>query len=347
MNRIAGFFGSKLQSNSQTANSNLHIFDFEEIKTATDNFSREMIISEDKSGKTYRGVIAGKQVPVMIKILNLDVIQGSEEEWLESLMSLAQNAQLKHPSLVKLEGYCCKDEHRVIVYEFLRRGSLGDNLFHVADSETLTWTQRLIVASETAECLAFLLRTDKSTIAKTIECINTSSIFVDNEYKPKLMHFKPLLDGHGLVGGEPRQLPTVDSLPLDSGAEVHSNVENDAIYRYGIVLLEILTGSPSTISRTKSNTGQNLIKWNGRELKYPRDIINAMDEKLEGQYSKSSARIAGTLAYYCLRQDLINKRHTIVSVLEVMKLLKESNAALAGENSTHNEHHGEQKSKKK
>ncbi|XP_031099732.1 formin-like protein 8 [Ipomoea triloba] len=35
--------------------------------------------------------------------------------------------QLRFPNLVKLIGYCCKDDHRLLVYEFMFRGSLGYN----------------------------------------------------------------------------------------------------------------------------------------------------------------------------------------------------------------------------
>lgn len=37
--------------------------------------------------------------------------------------------QLRHPNLVKLIGYCCEDDHRLLVYEFMFRGSLEHHLF--------------------------------------------------------------------------------------------------------------------------------------------------------------------------------------------------------------------------
>lgn len=37
--------------------------------------------------------------------------------------------QLKHPHLVNLIGYCCEDEHRLLVYEFMPRGSLEKHIF--------------------------------------------------------------------------------------------------------------------------------------------------------------------------------------------------------------------------
>lgn len=37
--------------------------------------------------------------------------------------------QLRHPHLVKLIGYCYEDEHRLLVYEFMTKGSLENHLF--------------------------------------------------------------------------------------------------------------------------------------------------------------------------------------------------------------------------
>jgi serine/threonine protein kinase len=37
--------------------------------------------------------------------------------------------QLHHPNLVKLIGYCFEDDHRLLVYEFLTKGSLDNHLF--------------------------------------------------------------------------------------------------------------------------------------------------------------------------------------------------------------------------
>lgn len=37
--------------------------------------------------------------------------------------------QLRHPNLVKLIGYCLEDDHRLLVYEFMPKGSMENHLF--------------------------------------------------------------------------------------------------------------------------------------------------------------------------------------------------------------------------
>lgn len=51
-----------------------------------------------------------------------------------SLLHLSQAevtylGQLHHPNLVKLIGFCIEDDKRLLVYEFLQRGSLENHLF--------------------------------------------------------------------------------------------------------------------------------------------------------------------------------------------------------------------------
>ncbi|CAI9289739.1 unnamed protein product [Lactuca saligna] len=41
--------------------------------------------------------------------------------------------QLRHPNLVKLIGYCCEDDHILLVNEFMFRGSLENHLFRMTE----------------------------------------------------------------------------------------------------------------------------------------------------------------------------------------------------------------------
>jgi serine/threonine protein kinase len=51
--------------------------------------------------------------------------------------------QLRHPHLVKLIGYCYEDEHRLLVYEFMTRGSLEKHLFKSKHAIYIIFTWRI------------------------------------------------------------------------------------------------------------------------------------------------------------------------------------------------------------
>ncbi|MCD7449892.1 serine threonine-protein kinase [Datura stramonium] len=66
----------------------------------------------------------------------------TSKEWLTEIIFLGQ---LRHPHLVKLIGYCWEDDNRLLVYEFLPRGSLENQLFGKF-SITLSWSTRMKIA---------------------------------------------------------------------------------------------------------------------------------------------------------------------------------------------------------
>lgn len=60
-----------------------------------------------------------------IKQLNREGLQGSKEFLVEILMLI----MLQHPNLVSLIGYCAEGDERLLVYEYMPKGSLEDQLF--------------------------------------------------------------------------------------------------------------------------------------------------------------------------------------------------------------------------
>ncbi|ERN16414.1 hypothetical protein AMTR_s00052p00150420 [Amborella trichopoda] len=92
--------------------------------------------------------------------------------------------QLHHLNLVKLIGYCIEDDQRLLVYEFMTRGSLENHLFR--RTLPLPWTDRLKVALGAAKGLAFLHGSAEPVIYRDFK---TSNILLDSEYNAKLSDF--------------------------------------------------------------------------------------------------------------------------------------------------------------
>jgi serine/threonine protein kinase len=86
--------------------------------------------------------------------------------------------QFRHQHLVKLLGYCCEDEERLLVYEFMPRGSLENHLFRRI-SATLPWGTRLKVAIGAAKGLAFLHGAKQPVIYRDFKA---SNILLDSVY---------------------------------------------------------------------------------------------------------------------------------------------------------------------
>ncbi|KAK3224484.1 hypothetical protein Dsin_011509 [Dipteronia sinensis] len=94
-------------------------FNFEDLKTATNNFK-----PEGGYGRVYKGWIDektltpsewGTGMAVVIKLWNPESIQAFKQ-WQLEVNILGRSY---HPNLVELLGYCWEDEKLVLVYEFM------------------------------------------------------------------------------------------------------------------------------------------------------------------------------------------------------------------------------------
>ncbi|VAI70861.1 unnamed protein product [Triticum turgidum subsp. durum] len=116
-------------------------FTFQELKSATVNFRPDSILGEGGFGYVFKGWIEpnstapakpGTGLTVAVKSLKENALQG-HREWVAEVDFLGQ---LHHKHLVKLIGYCIEDDQRLLVYEFMARGSLENHLFRSEQSTT-------------------------------------------------------------------------------------------------------------------------------------------------------------------------------------------------------------------
>ncbi|KAF5748843.1 putative Protein kinase APK1B chloroplast precursor [Tripterygium wilfordii] len=107
-------------------------FTFDELKIITGNFRQDHLLGGGGFGSVFKGFITDdlrqglQPLPVAVKVHDGDNSYQGHREWLAEVIFLGQ---LSHPNLVKLIGYCCEDDHRVLIYEYMARGSVENNLF--------------------------------------------------------------------------------------------------------------------------------------------------------------------------------------------------------------------------
>lgn len=300
---------------------NLHVFTLKELQTVTNEFSKSNYLGEGGFGAVYKGFIDDKirpglkAQPVAVKVLDLDGSQG-HREWLAEIIFLGQ---LKHRHLVNLIGYCCEEEHRLLVYEYIERGSLENKLFN-RYSAALPWLTRLKIAVGTAKGLAFLHEEEKPVIYRDFKA---SNVLLDSDYNAKLSDFGLAMDGP--EGDDTHVTTPVMGTEGYAAPEYimtgHLTTMSD-VFSFGVVLLELITGRRS-VDKNRPNREQNLVKWARPQLKDPRKLDQIMDPRLEGQYSTEGARKAAALAYQCLSHHPKSRptMRTVVKTLEPLLAL--------------------------
>ncbi|KAL8129886.1 hypothetical protein V2J09_019041 [Rumex salicifolius] len=286
--------------------SNLKSFNFSDLKMATRNFRPDSVLGEGGFGPVFKGWIdentfaatkPGTGMVIAVKRLNQESFQG-HREWLAEVNYLGQ---LYHPNLVKLIGYCLEDEHRLLVYEFMPRGSLENHLFRRGSYfQPLSWNLRLKVAFGAAKGLAFLHSADVKVIYRDFK---TSNVLLDTSYNAKLSDFGLAKDGP--AGDKShvstRVMGTYGYAAPEYLATGHLTSKSD-VYSFGVVLLEMLSGRRA-VDKNRPSGEHNLVEWARPYLTNKRKIFRILDNRLEGQYNLDAAHKVATLAFHCLSAE--------------------------------------------
>ncbi|CAI0389225.1 unnamed protein product [Linum tenue] len=278
-------------------------FTFQELKSATGNFRPDSILGEGGFGYVFKGWIEengtgpakpGSGITVAVKSLKPDGLQG-HREWVAEVDFLGQ---LHHQNLVKLIGYCIEDDQRLLVYEFMTRGSLENHLFR--RTIPLPWVKRIKIALGAAKGLAFLHGGPEPVIYRDFK---TSNILLDSEYNAKLSDF-------GLAKAGPqgdkthvstRVVGTYGYAAPEYVMTGHLTSKSD-VYSFGVVLLEILTGRRS-MDKKRPSGEQNLVAWARPYLADKRKLYQLVDPRLELNYSIKAVQKVSQLAHNCLGRD--------------------------------------------
>ncbi|XP_073006765.1 serine/threonine-protein kinase PBL34-like isoform X1 [Typha latifolia] len=301
--------------------SQLRKFTFNELKYATRNFRPESLLGEGGFGCVFKGWIEengtapvkpGTGLTVAVKTLNHDGLQG-HKEWVAEVNFLGN---LQHPNLVKLIGYCIEDDQRLLVYDFMPRGSLENHLFR--RSLPLPWSIRMKIALGAAKGLAFLHEEAESPVI--YRDFKTSNILLDVDYNAKLSDFGLAKDGPegDKTHVSTRVMGTYGYAAPEYVMTGHLTSKSD-VYSFGVVLLEMMTGRRS-MDKNRPNMEHNLVEWARPHLGERRRFYRLIDPRLEGNFSVKGAQKTAQLAHACLGRDP-KARPLMSQVVEVLKPL--------------------------
>ncbi|AED92114.1 putative protein kinase RLK-Pelle-RLCK-VIIa-2 family [Arabidopsis thaliana] len=306
--------------------SHLRKFTFNDLKLSTRNFRPESLLGEGGFGCVFKGWIEengtapvkpGTGLTVAVKTLNPDGLQG-HKEWLAEINFLGN---LLHPNLVKLVGYCIEDDQRLLVYEFMPRGSLENHLFR--RSLPLPWSIRMKIALGAAKGLSFLH--EEALKPVIYRDFKTSNILLDADYNAKLSDFGLAKDApdEGKTHVSTRVMGTYGYAAPEYVMTGHLTSKSD-VYSFGVVLLEMLTGRRS-MDKNRPNGEHNLVEWARPHLLDKRRFYRLLDPRLEGHFSIKGAQKVTQLAAQCLSRDpkIRPKMSDVVEALKPLPHLKD------------------------
>ncbi|KAG0451479.1 hypothetical protein HPP92_026227 [Vanilla planifolia] len=221
---------------------------------ATGNFSSESLIGSGGFGEVYRARLKNGAVVAVKKLIH--VTGQGDREFMAEMETIGK---IKHRNLVPLLGYCKVGEERLLVYEYMRFGSL-DMVLHDSSKGTprLDWAARKKIAIGSARGLAFL---HHSCIPHIIHRdMKSSNVLIDENLEARVSDFGMArlvnaLDTHlsvSTLAGTPGYVPP------EYYQSFRCTTKGD-VYSYGVVLLELISGKkPIDPSEFGDN---NLVGW--------------------------------------------------------------------------------------
>ncbi|KAI5432562.1 Serine/threonine-protein kinase bsk1 [Lathyrus oleraceus] len=248
-------------------------FSLSDLKSATNNFSSEYIVSE--SGEkapnlVYKGRLQNQKRWIAVK-------KFSKAAWPDPKQFVEEASgvgKLRHARLANLIGYCCDGDERLLVAEFMPNDTLAKHLFHW-ENQTIEWAMRLRVALYIAQALHYCTSEGRP----LYHDLNAYRVLFDEEGDPRLSCFglmKNSRDGKSYSTNLAYTPPEY----LRNGRVTPESV----IYSFGTVLLDLLSGKHIPPSHGKNN-------------------MLLMDSHLEGKFSTEEATVVVNLASKCLQYE--------------------------------------------
>ncbi|GAB2277296.1 hypothetical protein Dimus_012004 [Dionaea muscipula] len=238
----------------EKCSSTCRLFSLEELVSATSNFLPECLVGKGGSSQVFRGSLPDGQE------LAVKILKPTEDVLSEFITEIEIITAINHKNIISLLGYCFEDNNLILVYDYLPRGSLEDNLHgNKKDDDAFGWEQRYKVAVGVAEALGYLHNECSQPVIH--RDVKSSNILLSCDFQPQLADFglaswasndssyKVYTDVAGTFGY------------LAPEYFMHGKVtEKIDVYAYGVVLLELLSGR-KPIDGENPKGPESLVKW--------------------------------------------------------------------------------------
>lgn len=233
----------------------------EELKIATKNFSTDLIIGDGSFGLVYKATLSSG-VTVAIKKLDPDAFQGFREFRAE----METLGKLRHPNIVKIRGYCVCGVDRVLILEFIERGSLDQWIHDTSSSNAeqlvkspLSWETRLKIVRGVANGLSYLHGLDTPIIHRDIKA---SNVLLDLNFEAHIADFglaRRIDASHSHVSTQ--VAGTMGYMPPEYKNGLTAATVQADVYSFGILMFEVATAERPNLPTMLDGKEVGLIEW--------------------------------------------------------------------------------------
>lgn len=267
--------GARSELYSQGSNDNVSTIPIEELQRATEYFNDANVIGRGGFGVVYKGMLNG--TPIAVKRNESQVMGKTGMAEFEAEVHVLQKTRHRH--LVSFLGYCRDNCERLLVYEYMPEGTLGQHLFDREGGKycPLNWRQRLVIALDVARGIEYLHSlAQESFIHRDLK---PSNILLDKDLRAKVSDF-------GLVKLVDKEKSVMTRLAGTFGylapeyaltGKVSTKVD---VYAYGVILMELITGRKA-IDESVPDEDSHLVMAFRRHIINKDKFLNYVDPSLD------------------------------------------------------------------
>ncbi|XVF37471.1 hypothetical protein REPUB_Repub20aG0010900 [Reevesia pubescens] len=244
---------------------------YRDLSEATNDFSACNIIGFGQMGRTYKATLSNGW---LLAVKRLFDTQKFDEHFITELKTLGR---LRHDNLVPLLGFCIESKEKLLVYRYMSNGNLYDWL-HPAEgvAKIIDWPLKVKIACGIARGLVWLHQNCNFRVIHLDIC--SKCILLDQNFEPKISNF-----GEAML---------MKSNNADYSSSFYQNSEfwelsfvKEDVYRFGILLIELITGKDPSQLTNSSNTAdhETLSKWVNIDLSTSSNFYHVIDKSLVGK----------------------------------------------------------------
>lgn len=269
-------------------------FTYEELATATNDFSIANKIGQGGFGAVYYAELRGEKAA--IKKMDMEATR-------EFLAELKVLTNVHHLNLVRLIGYCVEGS-LFLVYEYVENGHIGQHL-RGTGRDPLSWSKRVQIALDAARGLEYI---HEHTVPVYIHRdIKTANILIDKNFHAKVADFGlTKLTEVGSSSLQTRLVGTFGYMPPEYAqyGDVSPKVD---VYAFGVVLYELISAKEAIVKPNGSVTeSKGLVALFEEVLNEPdpdEHLPKLVDPRLGDDYPLDSVRKMAQLAKACTHEN--------------------------------------------
>ncbi|KAG5077993.1 hypothetical protein JHK82_056688 [Glycine max] len=287
-------------------------FSYKELQRSTKGFKEKL--GDGGFGAVYKGTLSNQTV---VAVKQLEGIEQGEKQF---RMEVSTISSTHHLNLVRLIGFCSEGQHRLLVYEFMKNGSLDNFLFVDEEQQSgklLNWGYRFNIALGAAKGLTYLHEECRNCI---VHCdVKPENILLDENYNAKVSDFglakllRPVDCRHRTLtsvrGTRGYLAPEwLANLPITSKSDVYS---------YGMVLLEIVSGRRN-FEVSEETRRRKFSVWAYEEFEKG-NIMGVIDRRLVNQEINLEPVKRVLMACFWCIQEQPSHRPTMSKVVQMLE----------------------------